>query len=550
MKRELFLGLFLSAAGFLAAENPADAVGQDPDIVLPPMFLEIEDSTKENVTTALPGSGAAETVVLPELTVPMPDPTESEFDDGQIDAFLATVGGQGALSDSGNQTVRTLPVGLDGHAGLGTVGEIELGFSLFGNTEKSSFRFSSDHHSRDGFGFRPWGGAFFDRENRFSGSHSFRDRVFGNEFEGSFFSRAFGTQELTVENDARRDLFFAASDRFSLDAEALRFEASVGFDMVHRYTQDVGVGATDLFLDPRAELSVLLPNAKLKFGTGYAWNGSLFAGDHGHSADFLFEFDAELPKAVNLSGGIGLFWDSRERSSVYGTDFLGFTIPFYLQIYGSASDFFQYRFKGGFENERRSYAELTREFRYPEPVALTALSGWFAEAELDFRIRRLAVISVGLDFDRKSGTLLIDDMKVNPTGLISVTQGIENLLFAFFRTRVNPVEGLDLAVGWEGSLLPANRYYFKPRHCVDGRIEYTIPRRWFTFMTQLRFEYYDRAYIPEWDWGARFRIGDHFSLSLALDDLLSPIYKEGRPTVWGGYIDPGLGASIQLEIKY
>lgn len=550
MKRFAFLTIFLAFSGVLFSDDKTDVAGEDPDIVLPPMFLEIEDVTKEDVRTALPGAENPDPVILPELTVPMPDPTETEFDEMRIDSFLSEIAGEGALSAPEKKTVKSFPVAFDAHAALGTVGEVDLGFAVFGNTEKSSFRFSAGHNSRDGYGFRSWGGNFFDRSSSFSGVYTFRDNVFANEADFSFESRAFGTQNLAPDNDTRRDFIFSAADRFSLDAGSLRFGTSVVFDLLHRYTADVANGSTDVFLEPRAVLDLMLPKAKLTFGSGYAWNGSFFDRNNGHSADFLFEFDAELPQAVNLAGGVGLFWDGRERASVYEADMLGFSVPFYLMIYGSAADFFQYRFKGGFENGRISYAALGKEFRYLNPTALSALSGWFAEAELDFRIRRLALITVGIDFDRKSGTVLIDDLKTNADGLIAVSQGIENLLFGFVRTRLNPTDGLKLAAGWEGSLLPANQYYLKPRQCVEGSLEYTIPQKWFTFGTRLLFEVYDKAYIPEWNLNALFAINEHFRLSLALDDLLSPIYKEGRPTVWGGYIAPGLGASVCLEIKY
>lgn len=550
MKRFVFIGIFLIVSGVLFSDDKMNSPDEDPDIVLPPMFFEIEDVTKEDVRTAFPEAENSDSVILPELTIPMPDPTETEFDEMQIDDFLSEIGGQSALSASEGKSAKIFPVAFDAYAGLGTVGEIDLGFGIFGNTEKSAFRFSAGHNGRDGYGFRPWGGNFFDRSSLLSGLYTFRDKTFGNETGISFESRAFGMQNLTSEVDVRRDLLFSVSDRFSLDAGALRFESSVKLDLLHRYTSDIGSGATDLVIEPRAVLDLLLPKAKLTFGAGYAWNGALYALDNGHSADFLFEFDAELPAAVNIAGGFGLFWDGRETESVYGRELLGFSVPFYLMIYGSAADFFQYRFKGGFENERLSYASLGKDFRYLNPVALSALSGWFAEGELNFRIRRQAMISVGIDFDRKSGTVLVDDMKVGTDGLIAFSQGIENLLFGFVRTQFNPMKELKLEAGWEGSLLPANKYYLKPRHCVNGNLEYTIPQKWFTFGTRLLFEYYDKAYIPEWDLNALFTINEHFRLALALDDLLSPIYKEGRPTVWGGYIAPGLGASVRLEIKY
>lgn len=550
MKRFLSIGILLLIVHSLFADE-TDFAGDDPDIILPPMFLEIEDVTKEDVKTALPGVQNEEPIILPELMTPMPDPTETEFDETQIDAFLSTIGGENALADEEKKREkRLIPISLDAHAGLGTVGELDLGFGIFGNTKNSTFRFDGSHCSHDGYGFRPWGGVFFDSNTLFFGQYAFRRQAFANETEASFQARDFGTQNLTAENDARRDLYFSVADRFSLEAGALRFEAAAAFDLGHRYTTDVGNGVTDLFLQPKAVLDLLLPQTKLTFSVAYGWNGSLFASDHGHSADFLFEFDAELPQAVNFAGGVGLFWDGRETESVYDADLRGFSIPFYVSIYGTAAEFFQYRFKGGFENEYRSYAALSRDFCFLEPTSLSALSGWFAEAELDFRIRRLARISVGLDFNRKSGTVTTDELKVNTSGLISTSQRIENLLFAFLRTEIRPTDGLEVTAGWEGSLLPDVHYYLKPRHRIDAHLSYTIPRKWFTFDTYLQFDYYDKAYIPEWNLNAFFEINDHFRLALALNDLLSPIYKEGRPTVWGEYTAPGFGASVRFEIKY
>lgn len=539
---------------FFAFSLPAQegAPEQDPDIVLPPMFLEIEDKTKENVRSGLPAEDERREITLPELTVPMPDPAESVFETERIDEFLTEIGTQNALtpSDSPRTPSAAVPVIIDAHAEGGSVGTVGLGFSLFGTTQRSRFRFSADHLSRDGFGFRPWGGAFFDRRERLSGSYAYLSRIYENETEASFESRGFGTQNLSAGTSVRNDLFFSLSDRFALTAETLRFEAAVGFKAAYRYADDAGAGAADLVLTPRLSLDAALPGTKLKLSAGYGWNGSLFAENNGHTADFFFEFDSELPKAVNIAGGIGLFWDNRQTESVYGVDLLGFSIPFYLRIYGSAADFFSYRFQGGFENERQSYAQLSRNFRYLDGVALPTLSGWFAEAELDFRIGQMALISAGLNFDRKSGILLIEDLQTNEGALIPVSFGIENLLYASASAEMTPVAGLRLNAGWEGSLLPQNRYYLKPRHRLEGEIEYTIPKKWFTFRTDLLFEHYDISYIPEWSVAALFAINEHFRLTLTLDDLLAPIYENGRPTVWGGYIAPGFGASVLLEIKY
>ena len=525
---------------FFAFSLPAQegAPEQDPDIVLPPMFLEIEDKTKEDIRVGLPKEDSETEITLPELTVPMPDPAEAVFETERIDEFLTEIGTQNALtpSDSPRTPSAAVPIVIDAYAEGGSVGTVGLGFSLFGTTQTSRFRFSADHLSRDGFGFQPWGGAFFDRRERLSGSYTYRDRIYENETEMSFESRGFGTQNLSVETAVRNDLFFSLSDRFALTIETLRFEAAVGFEAAHRYADDVSVGATDLVLTPRLSLDATLPGTKLKFAAGYGWNGSLFA--------------EELPKAVNIAGGIGLFWDNRQTESVYGADLLGFSVPFYLRLYGSAAGFFSYRFQGGFENERQSYADLSRDFRYLDAAALPALSGWFAEAGLDFRIGQTAVISAGLNFDRKSGILLIEDLQTNEGALIPVSFGIENLLYASASAEMTPVAGLRLNAGWEGSLLPQNRYYLKPRHRLEGEIEYTIPKKWFTFRTDLLFEHYDISYIPEWSVAALFAINEHFRLTLTLDDLLAPIYENGRPTVWGGYIAPGFGASILLEIKY
>ena len=425
---------------FFAFSLPAQegAPEQDPDIVLPPMFLEIEDKTKENIRVGLPKEDSETEITLPELTVPMPDPAEAVFETERIDEFLTEIGTQNALTpfDSPRTPSAAVPLVIDAYAEGGSVGTVGLGFSLFGTTQTSRFRFSADHLSRDGFGFQPWGGAFFDRRERLSGSYAYRDRIYENETEMSFESRGFGTQNLSVETVVRNDLFFSLSDRFALTIETLRFEAAVGFEAAHRYADDVSVGATDLVLTPRVSLDAALPGTKLKFAAGYGWNGSLFAENNGHTADFLFEFDSELPKAVNIAGGIGLFWDNRQTESVYGADLLGFSIPFYLRIYGSAADFFSYRFQGGFENERQSYAQLSRNFRYLDGVALPTLSGWFAEAELDFRIGQMALISAGLNFDRKSGTLLIEDLQIGENGLVPVSFGVENLLYASMSAEV------------------------------------------------------------------------------------------------------------------
>ena len=233
---------------FFAFSLPAQegAPEQDPDIVLPPMFLEIEDKTKENIRVGLPKEDSETEITLPELTVPMPDPAEAVFETERIDEFLTEIGTQNALtpSDSPRTPSAAVPLVIDAYAEGGSVGTVGLGFSLFGTTQTSRFRFSADHLSRDGFGFQPWGGAFFDRRERLSGSYAYRDRIYENETEMSFESRGFGTQNLSVETAVRNDLFFSLSDRFALTIETLRFEAAVGFEAAHRYADDVSVGAT------------------------------------------------------------------------------------------------------------------------------------------------------------------------------------------------------------------------------------------------------------------------------------------------------------------
>ena len=105
---------------FFAFSLPAQegAPEQDPDIVLPPMFLEIEDKTKENIRVGLPKEDSETEITLPELTVPMPDPAEAVFETERIDEFLTEIGTQNALtpSDSPRTPSAAVPVIIDAHA--------------------------------------------------------------------------------------------------------------------------------------------------------------------------------------------------------------------------------------------------------------------------------------------------------------------------------------------------------------------------------------------------------------------------------------------------
>lgn len=550
MKRAAFSLLILTSLTLSAPLAAQDFTEKDPDMVLPPMFFEIEDRTKENVKTALPTDEKFQEIALPELSTPMPDPTEKGFQTEQIDTFLTQISHQGGLKSSTVTTKSPIPVRFEGTAGLGTIGQVDLGFRLFGNTPFSQFGFSATHQSRDGFSFRPWGGEFYDRHDHFTGSHSFQKKIFSNDFQATLTSRGFGTQQLSTKHHGWEDIYFTFKERFGLSVETLRWEAIVDFDLGHRFQEDVKKGQLELFVNPRTALEIRLPQTRLRLEGGYGWVGSFFEKKHGHSADILFEFDRELPKAVNLGGGLGLFWESNSHESAYGVNLKGFSIPFYLQLYGSGGDFFRYKIKGGFENQRQSYVQLSRQYRYLAPEILPSLSGWFAQGEFDFRIKQWGLISLGIDFQRKSGTVLIDEQKTNAAALIPFTVGVKNLLYGSVKGEFTPIKDLKLSVGWEGSLLPFSQYFLKPFQQLEAALTYTIAQKWFTFHTDLLFEHYQRSYIPQWNLEGRFVLDNHFSLVLGLEDLLAPIYKEGRPSIWGQYLQSGLGASLLLEIKY
>jgi hypothetical protein len=386
---------------------------EEPDIMLPPMVLEIEDVSEESVQAALPDIWDP---VVPELSIPLPEAeaisvSESVFDIELIDEMLPS--GEG-------QDVKTSSFASEGMIGAGASNHIIGDVSLYKLGKSPRFSIHFYHEGMDGYGKRSPGEGFFFSDDAI-------DAEFSHTADKTDFSLSAGYSE---EEDGLQDLASAYSvkHRILSGTSAFTYEPrdrlSLGggfsFESLNKLlTGTLPEEDSELILRPSVQAGLSFPGFKAGFSADYRFRS--LSVDSSSSDDNWLRSALSFHWAVSfldIGGNVGLAWDFGDA----------FYVPFSVDLSGAVRDILSFSVSGGFAFEEAAWSGILRENPY---IALNGLlgpaCGYFGRLDLRGNIGKALSITAGGDLRFLSGAL-VPDYSSFVNGMYSLTPEDRTLL--------------------------------------------------------------------------------------------------------------------------
>jgi len=535
--------LFLTCiSANLRAENPEP---EEPDLVLPPMVLEVEDPALEAVEAVIPESVDID---LSPVSVELPEPEEIVL---AKDAFdLAVPGGAGAAGAVGGGdffSESTLGLGTQNHF----IGDISL--FMLGGEPRTQLRFH--HEGRDGFWGHASGSGYNFREESFEGNLSFNPGDLEVDAAGSLVEEETGLQgrvedfssvlyrNLSADIDAEIPI----CERLSLGATARLALADIVL-AAGRSEEGVAVPEQDTEIDTLGEFSATLDTEYFKFGgdAAYRFLDWMGAGSPLHVLSAGIRAESAFPFALDVEADAGLRWIPGSEVvfpfSVNTTAYLGGIVRLFLS--------------GGYRWELLSFGELRERFPLAdsrnsadERILRREEAGWFVDAEIRYEP------SDGFSLEA-AGSWLYADSRFQPLeltrrGLFSQSWSGGTVLRAASSLRWNIIDSVSLDLGAGGILSGSDTA--SPFFELSGRVEFAPQTAAYGISAGVDYAVYDenpvpKPVLPQVFVSGFYKVSEGVSLTLDVEDIVSAFSEEPGYT-WGGYERPGFALVFKTNLS-
>ena len=533
MKRFFLASIFLASA---LAVSGQEFEPEDPGIVLPPVLLEIEDISAEQVDAELPEIGG-----IPEesLDVPLPEPPEIEV---PVELLSLEEGNGVSAPEETGAAEGAEPASFfsSGRIGLGNMNHIVGDVSLYKLGLEPHFYIQFIHERYDGYNFRPAGAGFFHQHDIVNGNFSFRSENFLLDASLNYEESTDGLQGLVDRSSfVNRTLWGDAA--FTVPAEGL---LSFTAELQSSWSGETVSGAdpinsSEVILSPFVKgglhispLTLYLSGAyELRFTTGSP--AAFHRIDSALNADFQFDGD------LSFGGDVGIAWNSLR----------GIDVPFFVYVKKGFSGIFDLSLSGGYERnqvtyynlwEENSFYRLNPDHPFPERVR------WYGAADIAWYIRPLLSLSGGVEFSRYLQDLRPESAYDPESGMLLFTQTPSLLLATKADIRWETLEWFSLHAYWEGGFLDVNP--FLPSHTFGIFLELRSKNNKWSGGVTGELPIYSTVEVPEFGLHLSFAPAPGVEFSLRGADLLSPFIPENR-TIWGFYETPGLSVLFTTSIS-
>ncbi|MDC7225244.1 MAG: hypothetical protein PQJ61_00610 [Spirochaetales bacterium] len=530
-----------TAASIFAAEG--DITGPDEpaetEIILPRMYLEIEDLTIEEIDAVIPDDAA---VMLSSIELPLPEPDQIVIPAEAFALSDSDVPGIITTTDAGQQGSSFFS---EGTIGAGTSAHITGDINLYHIGSQPDFRLRYFHDSSDGFAGSEAGEGFSSREELIEAELNYTDEALSadilidyNEFENGLQGQ---TDYFSVTRripELAGGATWQLSDLFSLTGEVDAFIASMQLN-------DLSPASYSTYaISPEA--GILLGSDKYNTGLSlnYELNGP--SGGVDQQLGAALDFSLNPVDIFNADGEVGILWDN--YSSLY--------YPFQLELSGTASSF-EYEISGGysaFYRDRREIWEIFPAAAGPESEAslgdIPLTTGWDVFAGFRWNLSDNMRINASAGFSKFENALMPTGSAVS--GFSSFSAVDSTCLDASVGIYLKITENFDMSAGWEGQLLD-DMDWFSPRHLFTGSAEMKSADRDMGIIGDISLSIYDEEqswytndWMPELGLEGYIRLSEGFVFSVTAKDFAAGLLENGR-TAWGDYLEEG--AMLQAKIK-
>jgi hypothetical protein len=549
-----FLLIFLISVNTFAEENEADAPSTGPsepestEIILPPMYLEIEDLSVEDINAVIPDE---DSVYLSAVDMPLPEPG-----DISIPSEVFAVSGLDIPDAQSPGEAAENSFFSEGTIGAGTSYNITGDINLYRIGEQPDFRLRYYHNGYDGFAGREPGEGF-----------SYREELIEAEMN---YTNDDLSVDIFVEYDEVENGLQGQADYFSMTHRIPVIDAGISWMLLDNleFISALNASAAVMTLNSSSSLGcnvyMLKPETGLKLG-----NDNLSIGlNLGYDIEGSFPVAAQagMSQAVQmLYADLGFIAAPAEEfkleveAGVLWKDYSTLLFPFSVSISGTVDGAVDYDLSGGYKAEKLYYKDLWKDNPLSSApsdtstlAALPLTYGWFGDGNLSWNIMDNLAIRASAAFSNLTDA--VAPWTSVFTGLGSLTDydclSLETGAEIFFKVS----DGFSLTAGWEGQFLQQVNL-FKPLHRIYADIELNSEDRNVGLIAGSELRIYDPSqswYVNDWlprlGFEGYMRFSDGLMLSLSAEDLASGLLGSGRKS-WNGYLEQGLFLQIKTKIS-
>lgn len=536
--------VMLIAVVATAQEGPVGP--QEPDqteIVVPELFLEVEEISVEQVDALLP---AGEDLQLQSGLVPLPEPEAVRVIDVSVDlpqlqdpSLVGTTPGSSVYST--------------GQLGAGTMNHIMGSVSLYKLGDDPRFRLEFAHEGRDGFALEPAGTGYFSATNQIEGWVALGDERWDVEVQARYDERELGLQG--VSNYYSADLrYIEGSGSVTYTPEPLVSLSAQADAAASTRLQTVSAGETapresEYYVAPEVSgrLSISVVSILLEIGYDGRWNTSAAVASE-HAVDAQLGLAIELPNSLVIDGRAGAQWDIGET----------FLYPWYLGGSFAPTANLELNLGGGFDVEPRRLNALWKTTPLMSGTAAgggglqdaevwhaeggfrtTGAAGLFVDGRTRFEVVENAVIVGAYD----------EDVDLFPFSLGRLMTLRPRLLLGWQVSRA-----LHLDATWEGAFIERRAY--EPLSTIGAAVRVGSDDGRFGGSLDGTVDIYsDAVSMPELVAEGFFQASEGVEFVVRLQDALSPLLSDGRPSVGTvlsadyPFVEPGFSLSLLTRIS-
>lgn len=540
------LALFLFG-GLLFAQ---DIEPEEPGIVLPPAFLEVEDLQVETVEAAVPDD---DILLRPDITIPLPQADdlylpEEMFDIPYPDQVLSAQQSTSSFIFTSPQNQRS-SIFSEGQIGVGSMNHVLGDISLFklGFTPRFNLRFFHEkvdgYYSGGGFLFHEAGSGYYHSDDILNGAFSYITDGFSIDAEGEIAEASDGLQGRSPY-DSLSHRFMSVdvtSDSFPFDI--LTLTSGVRLHHVNKTLSATApeTPVNNFEFSARPSVSILLDLAKFRAGieTQYEFLDYTGQNNSAHKLKAIIDMSLILPLEYKIALLGGVSW-------TVGGDLL---FPVSLTLNGSIGNGFLFSLAGGYKVEDIRFYPVWKESPLLDStLPLSDDAGWYGAARAQFRPVRNLLLNLGTDFSMMNSTITSSSTYDAGTGLFAFTQEALTSLEIAFSTSWDISRNFRLETGWTGRFIELPE--FTPAHTFDFSFEGqdNLERFGGALVAVMNLDPDTGAEIPELAINGFYRITEGVMFQLDADDLLSPLISAGRP-YWDGYKEAGIRIILTTRIS-
>ncbi len=532
------------------AQEPAEP--EEPAIVLPPMFLEVEDLQVEEVEAALPED---EEQLRPEVSIPLPEAEalylpEEAFDIPYPDQISAPESSGETSSVTYIERIeRETPSTIfsDGRIGVGAPYHVLGDLTLYKLGDDPRFRIRFLHDKIDGYGFRPIGSGFYHGVDELEGTFSYDTDSVKFQAEGSIGEFSRGLQDVITDPASNYESVARQEIGGSVDASYLPSDETTlsgGFET--RFVNQI-LSSTDPAIS--SELS-------LRPGIGV----SRVLGDFeiGGKLDFLFlSYNAESAdvsdKTIMEASVVGSYFFPIDLDLFFEA---GVVVPFTNQpilpdvsvtFNGGVGTKLRFQSTAGYVSTQPVYADMWDDkplLSMTDDFAPQSTLIWSADAQI--RPIPELYVTAGIGVEWTQNTIDPDADADTTTGLFDFTTKSITTLNTNLTAEWDISSVFSLSGTWRGAFIDRSR--FVPVQEIGIDFDAESPTEKFGGYFGTRLGLWPEARLPEIDLGGFYRVSDSVMFELDAVDVLSPVLESGRQG-WGEYVKTGFNILLTTKIS-